>query len=140
MRRRRSNNNHNGQDESAVIDLTPVLDMSFIMLIFFIVTSTFVNEAGIKVQRPSAQTGQAQGEGQVMIAIKPNGEVWMDKHPVDIRAVRANIVRLQSEQSLGSAVIAADRATQAHVLVAVMDQVRLAGIEDIAIATQAESR
>lgn len=138
MRRRRNNRNDN--DEAAVIDLTPVLDMSFIMLIFFIVTSTFVNEAGIKVQRPSAQTGQAQGEGQVMIAIKPNGEVWMDKHPVDIRAIRTNVVRLQSEQSLGSAVIAADRATQAHVLVAVMDQVRLAGIENIAIATQAESR
>ena len=138
MRRRR--NTRNDDSEGAIIDLTPVLDMSFIMLIFFIVTSSFVNDAGIKVQRPTAQTGQVQGEGQVMIAIKPNGEVWMDKHPVDIRAIRANVVRLQSEQSLGSAVIAADRATQAHVLVAVMDQVRLAGIENIAIATQAESR
>lgn len=138
--RRRRNHRNNHESEAAVIDLTPVLDMTFIMLIFFIVTSTFVNEAGIKVQRPAAQTGQMQGEGQVMIAIKPNGEVWMDKHPVDIRAIRATIVRLQNEQSLGSAVIAADRATQAHVLVAVMDQVRLAGIDDIAIATQAESR
>lgn len=140
MRRRRNHRNDNS--EAAVIDLTPVLDMSFIMLIFFIVTSTFVNEAGIKVQRPAAQTGQTQseGEGQVMIAIKPNGEVWMDKRPVDIRAIRANVARLQNDQPLGSAVIAADRATQAHVLVAVMDQLRLAGIENIALATQAESR
>ncbi len=138
MRRRR--NNRSDSEEAAVIDLTPVLDMSFIMLIFFIVTSSFVNEAGIKVQRPSAQTGQAQGEGQVMIAIKPNGEIWMDKRQVDIRAIRAHVVRLQSEQPLGSAVVAADRATQAHVLVAVMDQLRLAGIENIAIATQAESQ
>ena len=138
MRRRR--NNRSDSEEAAVIDLTPVLDMSFIMLIFFIVTSSFVNEAGIKVQRPSAQTGQAQGEGQVMIAIKPNGELWMDKRQGDIRAIRAHVVRLQSEQPLGSAVVAADRATQAHVLVAVMDQLRLAGIENIAIATQAESQ
>ena len=138
MRRRR--NNRNDSEEAAVIDLTPVLDMSFIMLIFFIVTSSFVNEAGIQVQRPAAQSGEAQGAGQVMIAIKPNGEVWMDKRPMDIRAVRANVIRLQSEQALGSAVIAADRATPAHILVAVMDQVRLAGIQNIAIATQAESR
>jgi biopolymer transport protein ExbD len=140
MRRRRNHRNQ-AENEAAVIDLTPVLDMTFIMLIFFIVTSTFVNEAGIKVQRPAAQTAQVQGdEGQVMIAIKADGEVWMDKHPVDIRAIRANIIRLQNQQNLASAVIAADRATQAQVLVAVMDQVRLAGIDNIAIATQAESR
>lgn len=140
MRRRRNHRNQ-AENEAAVIDLTPVLDMTFIMLIFFIVTSTFVNEAGIKVQRPAAQTAQVQGdEGQVMIAIKADGELWMDKHPVDIRAIRANIIRLQNQQNLASAVIAADRATQAQVLVAVMDQVRLAGIDNIAIATQAESR
>lgn len=138
MRRRR--NLANDETEEAIIDLTPVLDMAFIMLIFFIVTSSFVNEAGIKVQRPKAETGRDQGEGQVVIAIKANGQVWMDKHPVDIRTIRAHVAKLQSEQPLGSAVIAADRAAQAHVLVAVMDQVRLAGVENIAIATETESK
>lgn len=138
MRRRRTPQTDDA--EGRVIDLTPMLDIVFIMLIFFIVTASFVNEAGIKVQRPAAQTGQAQGDSQVMIAIKPNGEVWLDKRPVDIRAIRAYLLRMQGEHPLGSAVIAADRATQAYVLVAVMDQVRLAGVEDIAIATEAESR
>lgn len=142
MRRRRNTRNIDDQNESSVIDLTPVLDMSFIMLIFFIVTSSFINDAGIKVQRPSAQTGQTQGqnEGQVIIAIKPNGEIWMDKRSLDLRAVRAHLTRLQSEQPIGSAVVAADRSTQAHVIVAVMDQIRLAGIDNIAIATETESR
>lgn len=138
MRRRR--NLQNEDAEGQIIDLTPMLDIVFIMLIFFIVTASFVNEAGIRVQRPAAQTGQVQGEGQVILAIKPSGEVWLDKRPVDIRAIRATLLRLQGEHPLGSAVIAADRATQAHVLVAVMDQARLAGVENIAIATEAENR
>ena len=138
MRRRR--NTENDDADGRIIDLTPMLDIVFIMLIFFIVTATFVNEAGITVQRPAAETGKSQAEGQVIIAIKPNGDVWLDKHPVDIRAIRAYLLRMQGEHPLGSAVIAADRATQAYILVAVMDQVRLAGIEDIAIATETESQ
>jgi biopolymer transport protein ExbD len=138
MRRRRTL--RNGDAESGIIDLTPMLDIVFIMLIFFIVTATFVNEAGIQVERPAAQTGDTQGEGQVVIAVKPTGEVWLDKRPVDLRAIRANLARLQAEHPVGSAVVAADRAVQAHLLVAVMDQIRLAGIQNIAVATEAESQ
>jgi len=132
MRRRYRDNQ---DQDSGEINLTPMLDIIFIMLIFFIVTTSFVKESGIEVNRPTAQTAQRQERGNIIIAIKPNGEIWIDKRLVDIRAVRAVIARLRAENPLGNVVIAADRDAKVSILTRVMDQVRLAGVTDMAIAT-----
>ncbi|MBN2699925.1 MAG: ExbD/TolR family protein [Methylohalobius sp. ZOD2] len=135
-RRHRSNDNHDSGD----INLTPMLDIIFIMLIFFIVTTSFVKEAGIQVNRPSAQTAERQERGNIIVAIRPNGEIWIDKRPVDIRAVRAVVARLKAENPLGTVVIAADREAKVNILTRVMDQIRLAGVTDMAIAAADQSR
>lgn len=129
MRRRK-----HGATEEAEIDMTPMLDIVFIMLIFFIVTTSFVKEAGIDVSRPNANTAEKQERGNIMIAIRPNGDIWMDKRKVELRAVRANTERLHAENPEGSVVIIADKESQTGVLVQVMDQVRLAGVYNVSIA------
>ncbi len=133
MRRRSS---RSSIEQNPEIDMTPMLDIVFIMLIFFIVTTSFVKESGIDVNRPTAQTAQTKERAHIIVSIKSNGEVWIDKRAVDIRAIRANIARLHAENPLGSVIIAADRDTHVHVLVQVMDQVRLAGITNASIATE----
>ncbi len=130
--------NRSSSEQTADIDMTPMLDIVFIMLIFFIVTSSFVKESGIDVNRPTAQTATRKEQGNIIVAIKPNGDVWIDKRLVDIRAVRANVSRLHAEQPLGSVVIAADKETKVKDLTQVMDQIRLAGIMNASIATEAE--
>jgi biopolymer transport protein ExbD len=137
MRRR---SNRSNSEESADIDMTPMLDIVFIMLIFFIVTTSFVKESGIDVNRPTAQTSTQKEQGNIIVAIKPNGDVWIDKRMVDIRAVRANVSRLHAEQPLGSVIIAADKETRVKDLTLVMDQVRLAGVMNASIATESESQ
>jgi len=137
MRRR---TNRSSIDQSADIDMTPMLDIVFIMLIFFIVTTSFVKESGIDVNRPTAQTSETKAKGNIIVGIKANGDVWIDKRLVDIRAVRPNVARLHAENPLGSVIIAADRETKTHVLVQVMDQIRLAGITNAAIATEANTQ
>jgi len=113
-----------------------MLDIVFIMLIFFIVTTSFVKESGIDVNRPTAKTAERKERGNIIVSIRANGEVWIDKRAVDIRAVRANVARLHAENPMGSVIIAADRETPTHNLVEVMDQVRLAGIFNASIATE----
>ncbi|KAF3978403.1 MAG: biopolymer transporter ExbD [Methylococcales symbiont of Iophon sp. n. MRB-2018] len=135
MRRR---SNRSNSEQTSDIDMTPMLDIVFIMLIFFIVTTSFVKESGIDVNRPTAQTATRKEKGNIIVAIKPNGDVWIDKRQVDIRAVRANVSRLHAEQPLGSVVIAADKETTVRVLTQVMDQIRLAGIVNASIATETE--
>lgn len=121
-------------DDDAAIDLTPMLDITFIMLIFFIVTTSFVKEAGIDVNRPSAKTSERKEKGNIMIAIRSNGDVWVDKRQVDLRAVRANVERLHAENPEGAVVIIADKDSQTGILVQVMDQVRLGGVQNVSIA------
>ena len=123
-----------GTDDDAQIDLTPMLDMSFILLIFFIVTTSFVKEAGIDVSRPSAATAERKERGNILIAIRSNGEIWIDKRGVDKRAVRATVERLHAENPEGSVVIIADKTSETGTLVEVMDQVRLAGVFNVSIA------
>ncbi|MCK4840981.1 MAG: biopolymer transporter ExbD [Methylococcales bacterium] len=137
MRRR---SNRSTSEQTADIDMTPMLDIVFIMLIFFIVTTSFVKESGIDVNRPTAQTATRKEQGNIIVAIKSNGDVWIDKRLVDTRAVRANVSRLHAEQPLGSVVIAADKDTKVKVLIQVMDQIRLAGIMNASIATETESK
>ena len=121
-------------DDEATIDLTPLMDIVFIMLIFFIMTTSFIKESGVDVNRPSANTAERKEHGNILIAITANDEIWMDKRPVDIRAVRANVERLKAESPEASVVIQADKDSKNGLLVQVMDQVYLAGILNISIA------
>ncbi len=127
----------NREADESEINLTPMLDVTFIMLIFFIVTSSFVKEAGIDVSRPAAQTAEKKQQGSIMVAITEDGHVWIDKREVDIRAVRANIERLHAENPKGGVVIQADEDSKNGLLVQVMDAARLAGIESVSIAAEA---
>ena len=131
MRRHRL---HNADNADADLNLTPMLDVVFIMLIFFVVTTSFVKESGVEVNRPSAATAQQQEHANLLIAIRPNGEIWIDGRAVDVRAVRANIERLRAELPESQVVIQGDKTAQIGLLVQVMDQVRLAGVSDVAIA------
>ncbi len=124
------------QEEDANIDITPMLDIVFIMLIFFIVTATFVKESGIDVTRPDAETAVKQNRVAILIAIRDNNEVWINRRQVDLASVRANVEKLHAENPQGGAVIQADREAETGVLVEIMDQVRLAGVGAISIAAE----
>ncbi len=124
------------QEEDADIDITPMLDIVFIMLIFFIVTATFVKESGIDVTRPDAETAVKQNRVAILIAIRDNNEIWINRRQVDLASVRANVEKLHAENPQGGAVIQADRKAETGVLVEIMDQVRLAGVGAISIAAE----
>ena len=124
-----------GQEETGV-DLTPMLDVTFIMLIFFIVTTSFVKEAGLEVSRPSAKSAKKKENASIFVAIGSNDEIWVDKRQVDLRSVRANIERLHAESPEGAVIIQADKGSKTGVLVKVMDQIKLAGVQDISIAAK----
>jgi len=126
---------HKIHKEETEINLTPMLDVVFIMLIFFIVTTSFVKEAGVEVNRPSAATTKQKTEANILVAIKKNDEIWIDKRVVDLRAIRANIERLKATNSQNSIVIQSDKETKTGILIKVMDQIRLAGINNISIST-----
>ena len=122
--------------EDSTIDITPMLDIVFIMLIFFIVTTTFIKETGVEVNRPNASTAVADEKGNILIAISENNEIWIDRRRVDLKAVRANIERLRIEYPEGSVIIQADKLSKSGLLVETMDQIRLAGIQNISIAAK----
>jgi len=128
------------KDEDTEINMTPMLDIVFIMLIFFIVTTSFTRESGITVQRPKAETTEQRQKKNIIIGIRATGEVWIDKRATDIRALRANVERIRAESPVEAVLIEADRKTTADILVRVMDQVRLAGIQNVSLATEAEGR
>ena len=118
--------------------MTPLIDMVFILLIFFIVTSTFAKESGVDVSRPSAKTAVKKELANILISITPNDEVWIDKRQVDRRAVRANVERLHAENPEGAVIILADKDAKTGLLIEVMDQARLAGVANVSIAAQRE--
>ena len=122
--------------EESEVNLTPMLDVVFIMLIFFIVTASFVKEAGIDVNRPDAATAEKKTKGNILVAITENGQIWIDKRQVDPRALRAHIERLHAETPQGSVVIQADKNSKNGLLVLVMDSARLAGVFNVSIAAQ----
>ena len=127
---------HARQSEDAAIDMTPMLDIVFIMLIFFIVTTSFVKEAGLEVNRPPAQTAVEQVHGNVMIAVSEAGDIWMSKRQVELEQVRVLVQQARAENPEGSVVIIADELAPTGVVVQVMDQARLAGAEQVAVAAR----
>ena len=124
------------EDEAEEINMTPMLDVVFIMLIFFIVTASFVKEAGIDVNRPEAATTVKKERANILVAISDQGEIWINKRQIDVRAVQANIERLKADNPQGSVVIQADKKATTETLIKVMDASRAAGVFDVSIAAQ----
>jgi biopolymer transport protein ExbD len=124
------------EDDEQEINITPMLDVVFIMLIFFIVTASFVKEAGIDVSRPPAATAERKERGNILVAITENDQIWIDRRQVDPRALRANIERLHAENPQGAVVIQADKNSKNGLLVQVMDSARLAGVPNVSLAAE----
>jgi len=124
--------------EEANVDITPMLDVVFIMLIFFIVTATFIKLSGIEVNAPTAATSVVQEQANILVAIDEENRIWINRREVDFRSLRANIERLHAENPKGTVVIQADRLSNNHTLVKVMDASRRAGVYDIALAADNE--
>lgn len=122
------------QEEAEEINMTPMLDVVFILLIFFIVTASFVKQAGIEVNRPEAATAVKKERANILVAISDKGDIWINKRKVDVRAVQANIERLKAENPQGTVVIQADKKATTDVLIKVMDSARAAGVFDVSIA------
>lgn len=123
------------ESEETGIDLAPMLDFVMNLLIFFIITTSFVKEAGITVTKQEALTAESKESGNILIAVRPNGDIWMDKRRVDIREVRPSIERLHVERPEDTVVIIADKESNMGTLTEVMDQVKLGGVSDVSIAT-----
>jgi len=132
------NNQAAAAEDEAQIDLTPMLDVVFIMLIFFIVTASFIKEAGVEVNRPEAQTSEPVENVNILVAVNANNEIWMDNRRIDKRAVRANIERLHAENPQGAVVIQADNKSNTETVAAVLDAAREAGVYDVSLATEDE--
>jgi biopolymer transport protein ExbD len=123
------------KEEEASIDLTPMLDVVFIMLIFFIVTASFIKEAGIDVSRPTAFTLERIPDANILIAISAADEIWIDKKIVEPRFVKAAIERLHAENPKGSIVIQADEDSTNEMLTVVMEAAKQANVSNVAIST-----
>jgi biopolymer transport protein ExbD len=125
---------HSPDAEETGIDLAPMLDFTVNLLIFFIITTSFIKEAGVTVFKPSALTAVNRESGNLLIAIRENGDIWMDRRRVELREVRPQMERLHIERPDDTVVIIADRESNAGVVAQVMDEVRLAGITTVSIA------
>ena len=126
------------QNSAAALNITPLIDMVFILLVFFAVNASFVKEAGVEVDRPSAKSAVSQDKANILIAITKQGQVWIDQQRVDVRSVRGHVERLHAENPEGSVVILADEASETGLVIGVLDQARLAGIENVAIAATSD--
>lgn len=135
---RRSVISQAAQEEENNIDLTPMLDVVFIMLIFFIVTASFIKETGIEVNRPDTSTAVQKKNANILIAITANNEIWADKRRIDIRSVRAFVERMHAENPKGAVVVQADNDAKVETLTAVVDAAREAGVFDVSVATENE--
>jgi biopolymer transport protein ExbD len=121
------------------INITPMLDIVFIMLIFFIVTTSFVRETGINPQRPVAETATDQGHANILIGIDSDGQIWVNRHMVQMNEVRQLVENAVNENPESSAVLIADEEAATGIVLDIMDQVRLGGVANIAVAAEPES-
>ncbi len=120
--------------EDAEINITPMLDIVFIMLIFFIVTTSFTKETGAVIDKPTASQSKRLQKGTILIGVKENDDIWMNKREIELREVRSMVERAKAENPEGSVVIVADKGSSIGTVTQIMDQVKLAGVQGIAIS------
>ncbi len=125
------------ESTEADINMAPLIDMIFILLIFFLVTASFVRESGVEIQRPEAASAESEDAVGLMIGVTPAGEIFIDGRAVALRRVRAVVERFLLENPAGGVLIEADRDCRSGRLVAVLDQCRLAGAEKVAVSAAA---
>jgi len=130
MKLRRSQPVH---DETG-IDLAPMLDFVMNLLIFFIIAAAFVQESGIRVNKPSAKTAKEEDRSSIFIAISAENQIWVNRERVDIRRLRAEIERLHRAKPKAAVVIQGDENARLGLMVEIMDQARLAGVADVSVA------
>ena len=123
-------------EEAEEPNITPMLDVVFILLIFFIVTANFIKDPGLEINSPDSETSEVQENAAILIAVGPVGEIYMDGRRIDVRQVKANVIRLMAENPQGAVVMQADEKATAEKIIAVMDEVREAGVIDISIASE----
>ncbi len=122
--------------EDAEINITPMLDIVFIMLIFFIVTTSFTKETGAAITKPEAEQAVSLRNGTILIGVRSNDDIYMSKRQIELREVRSMVERAKAENPEGSVVIVADKDSRIGTVTQIMDQVRLAGVEGIAISAE----
>ena len=126
------------QEDDTKIDITPMLDVVFIMLIFFIVTASFIKESGANVNKPSADTFEKKPKATILLAINEKDEIWLDRRKIDPRAVKANVNRLRAENPEGEVIVQADEESTAETVMKVVEALKEAGIAVPTIATESE--
>ncbi|MCK5041199.1 MAG: biopolymer transporter ExbD [Sphingomonadales bacterium] len=126
--------NHAQADEAEEINMTPMLDIVFIMLIFFIVTAVFVKEAGVSVDKPIAVSAELKQQAAVLIAVTSADQVWVNRKKVEIKALRTVLERLLAENPRGTVVIQADREAKSGITMQVMEAARQAGAPNVALS------
>lgn len=129
MRHRR----HTHAEDTTGIDLAPMLDFVFNLLIFFLITTSFVRESGVTVVKAEAETAREEANGNILVSLTSDGEVWMDRRQVDIREIRPTIERLHLERPEDTVIVIADRNAKTGLLAQVMDEIKLGGIKDVAL-------
>ena len=122
--------------KSLELNIAPLIDMVFILLIFFLVTTSFVKETGVDVNRPAANTAVSKAKANILIGVTKDNRVYLDKREIDIRAVRANVERALAENPEGDVIIVADKQSVTGVVITVMDGCKLAGAKNVSIAAQ----
>jgi biopolymer transport protein ExbD len=127
---------HAVQQEETEINITPMLDIVFIMLIFFIVTTSFIKETGIDPNRPEAETAYKQERGNILIAVNEAGDIWMNKRKVELGQVRQLVEQAKNESPESSVVIIADQKSSTGALIDLMYQIRLGGVANISVAAE----
>ena len=126
------------KSRNAEINMAPLIDMVFILLIFFLVTTSFVRESGVEVKRPIASTADAQEKTTLIVAVTEEGMIYIDEKLIDIRSVRSVMERFKVENPKGNVVITADRYSLFGVSIEVLDEVRAAGISNVVVAATKE--
>ncbi len=127
---------HATAEEETEINITPMLDIVFIVLIFFIVTTSFIKDPGLEVNRPEAETAISKQLGNILIAISDTGQIWMDKKRVELPGVRGEVERARLESPESSVIVIADKDAPTGAVIDVMDQIRMAGVKSMAVAAQ----
>ncbi|MFT5314822.1 MAG: biopolymer transport protein ExbD [Candidatus Krumholzibacteriia bacterium] len=118
------------------INMGPLVDMVFLLLIFFVVTTSFVKETGIDVQRSTASTAEVKERGNILLGVNTDGEIYLEGKRIDVRSVRAHIERALAEDPEAGVVIVADKNSNTGVVVQAMDQCRLAGAQNVSLAAK----
>ena len=122
--------------EEATVDMAPLIDMTFLLLIFFLVNTNFIKETGIEVKRPEAASGESQGGDIILVGISAAGTIHMAGNRIDLSAVRTEVAQARIKQPKAPVVIVADEGSRSGQLVRVIDECKLAGAEDISVATK----